>query len=257
MLRDMNAAAEGEPPCLLISLANKIGNTIDLVLVSQSPRRREILDMMGLSGKFTSRPPHLDETILQEKLVNSKLDPREYTLRLAEAKAHSLAVEHTPVKTTFYLGSDTIVEIDNEILEKPRDEDQAKDMLRRLSGREHHVHTGVAIYKKPANGQVVALVRSFVDTANVSCYDRQKRPKRKYSQLCFSFQVTFAALSEQDICAYVDSGEPMDKAGSYGIQGIGGQMVRSVTGDFFTVMGLPMHLTSRTLALAIQEEMSK
>jgi septum formation protein len=189
--------------------------------------------MMGLGGKYTTQPSPLDEESLQTELMAQKLSPTDYTHHLAQAKAHALAVAQASslTTTTFYLGSDTIVELDDMVLEKPKSTDQAKEMLRKLSGNVHHVHTAVAIYKvKPGSEATTTTVsHSFVDTA----------------------QVTFTTLSEQDIEAYVQSGEPMDKAGSYGIQGIGGQFVSGLTGDFFTVMGLPMHKTSRALAQAI------
>lgn len=188
---------------------------------------------MGLGGKYTTQPSPLDEESLQTELMAQKLSPTDYTHHLAQAKAHALAVAQASslTTTTFYLGSDTIVELDDMVLEKPKSTDQAKEMLRKLSGNVHHVHTAVAIYKvKPGSEATTTTVsHSFVDTA----------------------QVTFTTLSEQDIEAYVQSGEPMDKAGSYGIQGIGGQFVSGLTGDFFTVMGLPMHKTSRALAQAI------
>lgn len=221
---------------------DRIGTSVHLVLASASPRRREILDMMGLGGKYTVQPSPLDEESLQTELNAQNLSSIDYTHRLAQAKAHALAVAQEAscslTSTTFYLGSDTIVELDDMVLEKPKSTNQAKEMLRKLSGRDHHVHTGVAIYKVTPRCSEVAttttttttLVSSFVDTA----------------------QVTFTTLSEQDIEAYVQSGEPMDKAGSYGIQGIGGQFVSGLTGDFFTVMGLPMHKTSRALAQAIR-----
>lgn len=100
--------------------------------------------MMGLAGKYSCEPPPLDESSLQVELVKQNLHPSEYTQRLAEAKAHSLATKHSnehgedPQRDIpiYYLGSDTVVEIDDRILEKPKDEDDAKAMLRRLSGRE-------------------------------------------------------------------------------------------------------------------------
>lgn len=99
---------------------------------------------MGLAGKYSCEPPPLDESSLQVELVKQDIHPREYTRRLAEAKAHSLAAEHSAEKgddstrdiPVFYLGSDTVVEIDDRLLEKPKDEDEAKAMLRRLSGRQ-------------------------------------------------------------------------------------------------------------------------
>lgn len=218
-----------------------------LILASQSPRRREILDMMGLTNRYTVTFSPLDEEALQIELVKNPIAPTEYAKKLAESKAFALA-EHmandskignketdSGHETTFILGSDTIVDKDGLILEKPKSEQQAVEMLTRLSGSWHEVHTGVAIYKMNHNhmnndGSEIELVSSFTVTAKVK----------------------FAQLSEQDIQAYVKTGEPMDKAGSYGIQGIGGQMIECMEGDFFAVMGLPMHRLSLELARALK-----
>jgi septum formation protein len=223
---------------------------IRLILASQSPRRREILDMMGLRGKFEARPSPLDEAALQLEL--QCLEPVRYTRQLAEGKALALArsLQDSSSKgaaaytrgSTLVLGSDTVVALDGHKLEKPVSTDDAKRMLCLLQGRHHQVHTGVALVRVDDSGTATSnsgrsqpprLVTSFADTADV----------------------VFSPLSASDIDAYVATGEPMDKAGSYGIQGIGGQLVSSVQGDFFTVMGLPMHKTSRALADAITEIM--
>ena len=202
---------------LLVSLGNNLScndddNKPKLILASQSPRRREILTMMGLceNKHYTVEYSPLDESILQKELVESKLSSIDYTRRLAEAKAYALAELHAndnnkdkAAATTFYLGSDTIVELDECILEKPKDTNDAKRMLNLLSGRQHHVHTGVALYRlngnenQNQNQNQISLIESFTETA------------------C----VTFADLTEEDIDSYIISGEPMDKAGSYGIQG--------------------------------------
>ena len=196
---------------LILSLREHLGNDkIRLILASQSPRRREILDMMGLNGLFDVRPSPLDETELQQQLSGSL--PIPYTLALAEAKAKTLAETISSIRgPTIVLGSDTIVELDGCILEKPIDAADAKRMLTSLSGRQHSVHTGVALYT--VSDQTIKLHGSFVDTASVE----------------------FAVLSDADVDEYIATGEPMDKAGSYGIQGIGGQLVSRITGEFFTV----------------------
>lgn len=208
-------------PQLVLSLSNKLGpeGPIDLVLASQSPRRREILDMMGLKDRFTVTPSSLDEEALQQRLKSTgaaAIDPVEYTCTLAKEKAKALAVAlpKGQEKPTLILGSDTIVAIGGKILEKPKDSADAKRMLLELSGSSHSVHTGVAIYMVNRDG--VLLLTSFVDTAKVS----------------------FSSLQMDDIEAYIRTGEPMDKAGAYGIQGIGGQFVESIEGDFFTVSRL-------------------
>lgn len=213
---------------LLVSYMQHLNtSSVKLILASQSPRRREILDMMGLVGKYTACPSPLDESSLQRRLAHE--DPKVYTRILAEEKARALA--ETLIATqipTLILGSDTIVDLGGKILEKPIDEDAAVGMLQQLSAKYHQVHTGVAIYL--VKNEEVQLLTSFTDTADV----------------------LFADLSEGDIRAYVQTGEPMDKAGAYGIQAIGGQFVVKVEGDFFTVMGLPMHRVSIELASAIK-----
>lgn len=141
-------------PPLLISLRGKLvsadkSDVVDgrssasLVLASQSPRRREILDMMGLAGTYSCEPPPLEEESLQLELRAQGVPPTEYTKMLAEAKAHSLAAKraseggHEIDRPVFYLGSDTVVDVDGDkILEKPKNEEDAKKMLRKLSGRE-------------------------------------------------------------------------------------------------------------------------
>lgn len=171
--------------------------------------------MMGLAGRFEVSPSPLDESSLQ-KVLSAKLDcPKEYTQTLAQEKAKALAETRVGLvrKPTLVLGSDTIVDLSDHILEKPIDEAEAVNMLRKLSGIQHAVHTGVALYRIDPDASAPMLCTSFVDTAIVS----------------------FATISEEDIAAYVATGEPMDKAGSYGIQGLGGQFVSSVQGDFFTV----------------------
>lgn len=229
---------------LLLSKLHKL--TTDgpqrLILASQSPRRREILDMMGLTNRYSVTFSPLDEEALQLELraLKTPLSPQDYAKKLAESKAFALAEEITngddnscTHESSFILGSDTIVDYDGAILEKPKSKDDAKQMLTTLSGSWHEVHTGVALYKitHSNNGNNdgndnVELVSSFTETAKVK----------------------FAPLSSEDIAAYVETGEPMDKAGSYGIQGIGGQMVERMDGDFFAVMGLPMHRLSGELA---------
>lgn len=224
---------------------------VRLILASQSPRRREILDMMGLRNRYIHSPSPLDEEALQEQLRSSNDStfccPTEYTQILAKEKAKAMADSLQISSTTqtppmLVLGSDTIVDLNGKILEKPKNVTDAKNMLKLLSGNSHCVHTGVAIYSVlPAlekNADVseatVTLVSSFVDTATVQ----------------------FAPLTNVDIDSYVETKEPMDKAGSYGIQGIGGQFVTNINGDFFTVMGLPMHRTSCALADAVDDALS-
>jgi septum formation protein len=199
MTNTVESTTTTKSPSLLIAWRQKLGDSDDslaqLVLASQSPRRREILDMMGLAGQYTVEPSPLDESVLQAELIQEQVPAIEYTRRLAEAKAQAVAKKYVDNEQqqklpTYYLGSDTIVEIDECILEKPKDPSEAKQMLRRLSGRQHHVHTGVAMYR--VHQSQLSLISSFTETASV----------------------TFSNLNDNDIDAYVASGEPMDKAGT-------------------------------------------
>jgi septum formation protein len=235
-----NNGASTEPSKLLVSKFQQISQVSDpdgklrLVLASQSPRRTEILEMMGLAGRFTASPSPLDEEKLQVELSQREITPPDYARILAERKAHAYgaSVDSTNESVTLIVGSDTIVDFDGHIMNKPANAEDANRMLSMLSGNWHQVHTGVAVYAvdtmKPDSTEP-KLMFSFTDTARVK----------------------FSSLTETDIKAYIETKEPFDKAGSYGIQGIGGQLVERIEGDFFTVMGLPMHRLSRELTDAL------
>ncbi|HYC52943.1 MAG TPA: Maf family protein [Gemmatimonadaceae bacterium] len=169
-----------------------------VILASQSPRRRELLTLVGISHEV--RPADIDETYLPGE------SPRAHAERLARAKARVIATADAVV-----VGSDTIVVVDGDVLGKPRDVADGARMLRRLSGRRHTVITAVAVAWK---GQLESDVEEV--------------------------DVTFHTLTDADIAAYLETGEPMDKAGSYGIQGYGATIVQRVEGDYFAVMGLPL-----------------
>jgi septum formation protein len=170
---------------------------LGLVLASTSPRRRELLSVLGIPFRAVA-PVDVDETPLDGEPA------ADLVRRLAVAKARS--VEGEPV-----LAADTVVEIDGEILGKPVDADDARRMLRRLSGRVHRVHTGVA-------------VRS-ADTVELDVV---------------TTSVRFVPLSSDAVEWYVASGEPLDKAGAYAIQGRGGVFVEGVEGSASNVVGLPL-----------------
>jgi septum formation protein len=181
------------------------GRRVPVVLASQSPRRRQLLTLVGIEHEV--RPANIDETYLEGEL------PRAHAIRLARGKANTIA---TPGAVT--IGSDTIVVVDGDVLGKPADEAEAAQMLRRLSGRSHTVITAVAVSWR---GQMVH------DAEEVT--------------------VTFRSLTDEDIRAYIATGEPMDKAGAYGIQGYGATIVERVDGDYFAVMGLPLNRLARLL----------
>ncbi|WP_336286848.1 nucleoside triphosphate pyrophosphatase [Cronobacter dublinensis] len=173
----------------------------DLYLASGSPRRQELLGMLGVS--FERLVPGVEEQRAEKEA------PQDYVTRLARDKARAgvaLAARDLPV-----LGADTIVVLDGDVLEKPRDAAHAAEMLRRLSGQTHQVMTAVALADSLRERERLVITR-----------------------------VTFRALTAQDIAAYVESGEPMDKAGAYGIQGLGGCFVRSIEGSYHAVVGLPL-----------------
>ena len=178
-----------------------------LVLASASPRRRELIERLGL--RFEVVPADVDETPMRGEA------PTALALRLAETKASAIAHVRP---NALVVGSDTIVVVDDEILNKPVDDDDAVRMLMRLQGREHRVETGIAVVAPPADGQKAARVASSVVVVDV-----RFRP----------FDEAFAR-------AYVDTREPLDKAGAYGIQGYGSALVDRIDGDFFAVMGLPV-----------------
>jgi septum formation protein len=181
------------------------GREVPVVLASQSPRRRDLLALIGIRHEV--RPANIDETLLAGE------KPRDHAERLARTKAEAIAV---PGAVT--IGSDTIVVVDGDVLGKPRDDDDAARMLRRLSGRSHIVITGVAARWRD---------RTLSHAEEVG--------------------VTFRRLSERDIRAYIATREPMDKAGAYGIQGYGATIVDRVDGDYFAVMGLALNRLVRLL----------
>jgi septum formation protein len=178
-----------------------------LILASASPRRRDLLAQIGLHPEII--PAHIDES------RHANEAPKAYVQRLALEKARAIHALHADAKV---IGADTTVELDGTILNKPRDPEDAERMLRRLSGRTHHVHTGVAVVSRSGE-------RSHVETT----------------------AVTFAAVPESALAAYVASGDPLDKAGAYGIQGFAAQWIPRIEGDYFNVVGLPLAAVARML----------
>ena len=171
-----------------------------LILASQSPRRAELIGRLGV--EFDTIPADIDESYQQGET------PDEHAERLAREKALHIAHRNPDA---LVVGSDTIVVVDGDVLGKPRNREHAVAMLTRLAGREHEVHTGIAV----ARGE---RVESGLERV----------------------RVRFRPL-ERGMCeAYVATGEPMDKAGAYGIQGFGSAIVEGISGDFFAVMGLPV-----------------
>ncbi|MBE7034513.1 MAG: septum formation inhibitor Maf [Ruminococcaceae bacterium] len=174
-----------------------------VVLASASPRRRELLEQIGLP--FFVLPSQADEDI------NPDLSPQLTVQSLSLLKAADIA--KTQPASAYVIGADTVVVLDGEILTKPKDEEDARRMLARLSGRAHSVVTGVTV---------------------IRCRDG------KSISVCEETKVFFKEMSEAEIASYVATGEPLDKAGSYGIQGLGALFVEKIEGDYNNVVGLPL-----------------
>jgi septum formation protein len=176
-----------------------------IILASASPRRAEILRNAGIA--FETHAAVLDESRRPGELR------ADYVRRLALAKARTVAGSQGNSGECLFVGADTVVVAADEILGKPESPDDARRMLRLLSGAVHEVYTGLAVVRRP--GAMEGIVEETT-------------------------RVRFAPLSDEEIEAYIATGEPFDKAGAYGIQGIGGRYVTRIEGCYFNVMGLPL-----------------
>lgn len=197
-----------------------------LVLASQSPRRAELLQLAGLP--FEVRPAGDVEAELAAHLASAGATPGDYALALARAKAADVAGR---LPGRLVLGADTIVVVDGDVLEKPRDEADAARLLARLSGRGHTVITAIALRRcAPRDGAAGGVAGPDGGSNGIDL------------DLCAaeSTAVEFLPLDAGAIARYIATGEPLDKAGAYGIQGYGALMVRRVEGCYFNVMGLPL-----------------
>ena len=183
-----------------------------IILASASPRRAEILTNAGIP--FQTFAATLDETRHPGELR------ADYVRRLALAKARTAAGAHVDPADCLFIGADTVVVAADEILGKPDSSQDARRMLRLLSGAVHEVHTGLAVIRRP--GAMEGIVEEIT-------------------------RVTFARISDEQIESYMATGEPFDKAGAYGIQGVGGRFVTRVEGCYFNVMGLPLARLSSLL----------
>ena len=186
---------------------------IDFILASGSPRRKELLELMGLEFKVIVSQADEDS-------VSKDLKPELYVQELALLKASATAKEVLRNKNAVIISADTIVTLDGQILGKPKDEDDAFNMLSKLSGREQEVYTGYCVMRISDGKAVCGKVRT---------------------------KVKFKDLSDDKIRGYINSGEPMDKAGAYGIQGLGSLLIEKIDGDYFNVVGLPISALADTL----------
>ena len=181
-----------------------------LILASASPRRRDLLTQAGL--RFDVLPAHIDESLRPNEL------PAQYVQRLALEKAQAIHALHP---RAIVLGADTTVVLDNEILNKPTDRADAERMLRALSNRAHQVHTGIAVVTPTTQ-------RTHIETTTV----------------------LFSSIPADDLAYYLSTGDSLDKAGAYGIQGYAARWITRIEGDFFNVVGLPIAATIQLLTLS-------
>ncbi|OSX75296.1 hypothetical protein BU14_0242s0014 [Porphyra umbilicalis] len=210
---------------MLVQHMAALNNGKRIVLASGSPRRREILTMLGLAHEVHA-------SAFEENLDKGAFPtPAEYAKTNASSKAAAVVAELAAGGGAgrcpdLVIGSDTIVVVDGRILEKPRSEAAAYEMLATLSGREHSVLSAVALFT-PSRSEV------------------RDKPATVF---CEHTRVRFAPLSPETIAAYIRTGEPMDKAGSYGIQGVGGSFITGITGCYYNVMGFPLHAFTSAVA---------
>jgi septum formation protein len=180
-------------------------SNMKIILASSSPRRAEILRNAGI--EFEVRPTAIDETLRAGESTYG------YVTRLALEKARAAAEAESHGRDFVVVGTDTVVVNREQILLKPVSAEDARNMLRQLSGGAHEVHTGIAVIRMP------------------------QKTERVIEEVT---RVHFAKLSDADIDAYIATGEPFDKAGAYGIQSLGGRYVTRVEGCYFNVMGMPL-----------------
>lgn len=182
---------------------------MNIILASQSPRRRELLERMGISS-FKTHAPNIDEHVFDG------LPPEELVCRLSAGKAEAVAAHAG--RSDLVIAADTVVALDGSVLGKPEDALDAFRMLSTLSGMRHQVYTGVTV-----------------------CHE---------GECVTEYEVTdvyFRELSEDELEHYIKTGEPMDKAGGYGIQGYGALLIERISGDYYNVMGLPVCRLGRIL----------
>lgn len=182
---------------------------MDIILASSSPRRKEILGNTNL--KFKIIKSNIDEVIL------SKESPYQVVMRLAYEKSMDIAYSN---KDKLIIGADTVVCLDDVILGKPKDELEAIEMIKKLSGKTHQVITGISLINLDANKKIIDYVVSYVK---------------------------FKKLSHEDVIDYIQTNESLDKAGAYGIQGYGALLVEEIKGDYFNIVGLPISKLSDLL----------
>lgn len=206
-----------------------------IVLASMSPRRKLILENIGLNVEVM--PSDFDEN-----LQKSSFDcPEEYVKETALQKALCVAqqLKNETIQPALIISADTVIAMDGEIFEKPTNNEDAFRILSLFSGRRHSVYTGVALLMPNTDFST----KSAGDIKNLFHTD----------QFVSHTDVEFDDLSPQVIRAYIETGEPMDKAGGYGIQAVGGTLVKAIRGDYYNVVGFPVNVFARRLSKHLQD----
>ncbi|MBO4267639.1 MAG: septum formation protein Maf [Lachnospiraceae bacterium] len=211
-----------------MSFADRLNKKFKIILASGSPRRKELMELAGL--EFDIWPSEKEETVTSSV-------PREICMELSRQKAEDVAASirtyndsHPDLVSPtdmLIIGADTIVALEDTVFGKPKDEEDAKRMLKALSDHTHSVYTGVTLVFMSSGGRVGEHV------------------------FCEETKVTFCKLDEEDIDSYVATGDPLDKAGSYGVQTSSAVFVRSIEGDFYNVMGLPIARLMQELKMIV------
>jgi septum formation protein len=223
-------------PASILPVVGRINSKYNVILASGSPRRKDLATLMGFTS-FNIKISNFAEDLEHSSFATPQL----YCLETARKKIEQVAMDiGATAQPTLLFGADTIVEVDGKILEKPADNMSSKRMLLSLSNRSHFVHTAVVAF---TNSPKLNDPHSLLDAPV---------PLQPLVSFVETTKVTFGGLTESDIDAYVALGEGLDKAGSYGIQGVGSLFVRSIEGCYFNVMGLPVHRLSRELASAFE-----
>ncbi|XP_054153368.1 probable bifunctional dTTP/UTP pyrophosphatase/methyltransferase protein [Oppia nitens] len=217
-----------------------------VVLASSSERRKQILSGIGI--EFEAISSNFAENLPKESFSH----PIEYVKENAKQKAIDVwkQLANNDHKADLVIGSDTVVTLDDHIFEKPKDKDDAIHMLSRLSANKHTVYTGVALVThstQTGGGSGSTLTPSQPSTSGDANDDNEDNENYVVTTFHESTDVFMTEMSDQMIKLYVNSGEPMDKAGAYGIQGIGATLVESIRGDYFNVVGLPLHRLCKEL----------
>ncbi len=199
----------------MLHVCRKQLDAVNIVLASKSPRRQELMGALGLT--FETFVSSFEEDLNKESYANAA----DYAADTAFLKVEDVAssISQDPGRkggSYLIIGADTVVDLNGEVMEKPKDEDHAFEMLRKLSGNTHKVHTGIAVCTLTLN-------------------DQGEEAYSETSKCSETTSVTFSDLPDEVIRAYIGSGEPMDKAGAYGIQGSGGSMVSGIAGCYFNV----------------------